>query len=227
VIALAGSLAGLSIVQLKQPGAPIAIGSVTAPMDPRTGRPSYGAPEMSLYSAAMSEVAHYLNLPFMGTAGASEAKTLDLQAAIESTIQVVFSLLSRTTMPLDAGFLDCADISSLEMLAMTDEIISMVKRMQRGIEVTDETLMLDLIDAVGPGGEFLSRKETASRFRQEIWQPRLFDRQPWARWAEKGALTMPDRLRQRVQTILAAHTPAPLPSGASEIIQAVLQQSTI
>jgi trimethylamine--corrinoid protein Co-methyltransferase len=224
VVELAGCLAGLAAIQLRKPGAAVCIGSVPTPMDPRSGRPLYGSPELSLYSAALSEMAHFLNLPLMGTSGASEAKTVDLQAAIESTVQVIFSLLSRTTIPHDAGFLDCADIGSLEMLVMNDEIIGMARRLMRGIEVDDETLMLDLIDRVGPGGEFISQTETARYFRREIWMPRLMDRRPWSQWVENGSLTMGDRLRARIREILSVHAARPLPQGALREIDAILEQ---
>jgi trimethylamine---corrinoid protein Co-methyltransferase len=222
VVNLAGCLSGLAIAQLKHPGAPVCMGAVPAPMDPYTCRPSYGSPELNLYSAAIADVARYLRLPYMGTAGASEAKCLDLQAAIESTFQVVFSLLSGTSLPHDAGFLDCADIGSLEMLVMTDEIISMARRIMRGIEINDVTLMLDLIDRVGPGGEFISTEETAHGFRREIWRPRLMDRLPWMEWTGKGSHGMQDRIRDRIQSILSTHTPLPLPEGAIEQIQHIL-----
>lgn len=223
VVELAGTLAGLAAIQLKVPGAPVCIGSVPTPMDPRSGRPLYGSPELSLYSAALSEIAAHLKLPMMGTAGASEAKTVDLQAAIESTTQVIFSLLSRTTIPHDAGFLDCADIGSLEMLVMNDEIIGMARRLMRGIEVDDQSLMLDLIDRVGPGGEFMSQMETARNFRKEIWMPRLMDRQPWNQWTEKGSPTMIERIQVRIREILNTHIPKPLPDGAVEKITAILE----
>jgi trimethylamine--corrinoid protein Co-methyltransferase len=225
VVALAGCLAGLAAIQLKQPGAPICLGSVPAPMDPRSGRPLYGSPELSLYSAALSELATYLDLPLMGTSGASEAKTVDLQAAIESTTQVIFSLLSRTTIPHDAGFLDCADIGSLEMLVMNDEIIRMARRIMRGIEVNDETLMLDLIDRVGPGGEYISQLETAQNFRKEIWLPHLMDRQPWNQWSEKGAFSMLDHIQTRIREILETHVPLPLPDDAVKRIVTILEKN--
>jgi trimethylamine--corrinoid protein Co-methyltransferase len=223
VVTLAGCLAGLAIVQLKRPGNPFCLGTVPAAMDPRSGRPAYGSPELSLYSAALAEISGYLNLPFMGTAGATEAKTLDVQAAIESTFQVVFSLLSGTSLPHDAGFLDCGDIGSLEMLVMTDEIIAMTCRMMRGIEVNDDTLMLDLIDRVGPGGEYLSQLETARMLRQEIWIPRLMDRQPWTQWESKGAKSMHDRIRMRVDEIRQYHPGFPVADDVRQSIQAILE----
>jgi trimethylamine--corrinoid protein Co-methyltransferase len=223
VISLAGALSGLAIIQLKKRGAAVCIGGVPQPMDLRTGRPAYGGPEMSLYSAAMSDISRYLGLPFMGTAGASEAKLLDPQAAIESTVQVVLSGLSGAALVHDVGFLDCADIGSLEMLVMNDEIIAMARRVMRGVEVSDDTLMLDLIDLIGPGGEFMSAKETARQCRDEIWVPTLMDREPWENWEAAGSQTMNDRVKARLREILATHEPPPLPDGAAERIEAILQ----
>ncbi|MBL7064846.1 MAG: trimethylamine methyltransferase family protein [Anaerolineae bacterium] len=227
VISLAGALSGLAIIQLKRRGAAVCIGGVPEPMDLRTGRPAYGGPETSLYSAAVSDISRYLGLPFMGTAGASEAKVLDLQAAIESTMQVVLSGLSGATLVHDVGFLDCADIGSLEMLVMNDEIIAMTRRIMRGIEVSDDTLMLDLIDRIGPGGEFMSTKETAKRCRAEIWTPTLMDRDPWVNWEAAGSPTMPDRIQARVREILATHEPPPLPEGAAEKIETILEAAEV
>jgi len=227
VIYLAGALSGLAIIQLKKRGAAVCIGGVPQPMDLRTGRPAYGAPEMSLYSAAMSDLSRYLGIPFMGTAGASEAKLLDLQAAIESTFQVVLSGLSGATLVHDIGFLDCADIGSLEMLVMTDEIIAMTRRIMRGIEVNDDTLMLDLIDKVGPAGHFMAEKETARRCRTEIWAPKLMDREPWVNWRAAGSPTMYDRIQVRLREILATHQPPLLPKGVAERIEAILQAAEV
>ena len=220
---LAGVLSGLAIMQIKKRGAPVCIGGVPEAMDLASGRPAYGSPEMSLYSAAAADISRYLGVPFMGTSGTSEAKVLDLQAAIESTLQSVLSGLSGATLVHDAGFLDCAQIGSLDMLVMNDEIIAMTRRIMRGIEVNDDTLMLDLIDRVGPGGEFMSTKETAKRCRAEIWNPTLMDRQPFDNWQAAGAQTMNDRIRAKLQKILATHQPPPLPAGAAEKIEAILQ----
>lgn len=223
VVALAGALCGLAIMQLKKRGAAVCIGSVPTAMDLRTARPPYGGPEMSLYSAALADVCRYLGLPFMGTAGASEAKVLDPQAAIECSLQTVLSGLSGATLVHDVGFLDCAQIGSLEALVMNDEIIAMTRRVLRGLEVSDDTLMLDVIDRVGPGGEFMTAPETAKRCRAEIWNPALMDRQPYETWQAAGGQTMNDRIRARLGKILATHQPPALPAGAAEKIEAILQ----
>ena len=225
VIYLAAALSGLAIFQLKRRGAPVCIGGVPQAMDLRTGRPAYGSPEMSLLGAAMADISRWLSVPFMGTAGASEAKTLDLQAAIESTIQVVLSCLSGATLVHDVGFLDCADLGSLDSLVMNDEIIAMARRIMRGVEVSDETLMLDLIDTVGPGGEFMSERHTAKHCRAKIWTPTLMDREPWINWQTAGSQTMLDRIQAKLQEILATHQPPPLPVGVAERIEAILREA--
>ena len=227
IISLAGALCGLAIMQLKKRGAAVCLGGIPQAMDLRTARPPYGGPEMSLYSAAFSDICRYLGLPFMGTAGASEAKVLDLQAAIECSLQTVLSGLSGATLVHDAGFLDCAQIGSLESLVMNDEIIAMTKRILRGVEVSDDTLMLDAIDRIGPGGEFMTAPETAKRCRVEIWNPTLMDRQPYENWQAMGAHTMNDRIRAKLAKILSTHQPPELPAGAAEKIEAILQAAEV
>lgn len=223
VISLAGMLSGLAIFQQKRRGAPVCLGSAPQAMDLRTARPAYGGPEMSLYCAGLSDICRYLGLPFMGTAGASESKTVDIQAAVESAMQVLLSGLSGATLIHDVGFLDCADIGSLEMLVMNDEIIAMTRRILQGIDVSDDSLMLDLIDRVGPGGHFLSQRETAQRCRREIWVPSLMDRTAWETWVAAGAETTTDRIRHRLRVILDTHNPPALPDGAARQIDAILQ----
>jgi trimethylamine--corrinoid protein Co-methyltransferase len=84
--------------------------------------------------------------------------------------------------------------------------------------------MLDVIDRVGPGGEFVSAKETAKHFRKEIWLPRLMDRQPWNQWERNGSKSMLDRIQTRIREILETYIPYPLPDGALEKITAILEK---
>lgn len=198
MIYLATALSGLAIVELKRPGAPVVLGGVPSAMDLRTARPAYGSPEMSLYTAGAAQVTSYLGLPFMGTAGASESKLLDGQAAGEVALQVLLSALSGASLVHDVGFLDCADIGSLALLVATNEIIGMAKRIQRGIDVRPETLMLDLVQRVGPGGNFIAEEESSTLCRAEIWAPELMDRNPFAAWDQMGRRSLDDRAQERL-----------------------------
>ncbi len=202
VLHLAAALAALALVQLHQPAAPMVIGAALGAMDLRTARPAYGSPEMSLYTAAAAELARYLNLPFMGTGGASESKAVDAQASMEVTFQVFLSALSGADLVHDVGFLDCADIGSLELLILADEAIAMTKRILRGIEINPHTMLLDLIEKVGPGSHFLSQPQSVALCKKEIWVPTLADRNAYVAWEKSGAKSFNQRLRDRLLRVL-------------------------
>ena len=225
VIFLGAALSGLAVVQQAQRGAPMMIGGVLSGMDLRNARPAYGSPEMSLHAAASADLTRYLGLPFMGTAGASESKRLDSQAAIEASIEILMAGLSGAGMVHDVGFLDCADIGSLEMLVMCDEIISHVRRMLRGLVVNQETIMLDLIEKVGPGKTFLTERKSSSLSRSEIWLPNLLDRDAYTLWEKKGAKSMEQRVHERLANILETHIPTPLPEGVDAKILSILREA--
>jgi trimethylamine--corrinoid protein Co-methyltransferase len=223
VIHLATALAGVTITQLKQRGAPIAIGGLPTAMDLRTARPSYGAPETCLNTAAAADLANYLKLPFMGTAGASESKKVDAQAGLEAALQILTSGLSGAGMVHDVGFLDCADIGSLQYLILSNEIIGMVKRILRGITVNPETIMLDLLEQVGPGGNYLTEPRSAVLCRKETWIPKILDRDPFILWEQRGSKDTAQRLQEMLDKILETHQPDPLLDGAEGKIQKILE----
>ncbi len=158
----------------------------------------------------------------MGTAGASESKLLDAQAGLEAALQVLMSALSGASLVHDAGFLDCADIGSLSMLVLVDEIIGMVKRIIRGVEVNRETIMLDLIEKIGPGGHFLEESASAVLSRREVWMPTVLDRNQYAIWEQAGSRDTSQRVNDKVRKILTKHQPAALSAEAEQAIQTIL-----
>lgn len=225
VIHLATALTALTVVQLKRSGAPMVIGGVPSMMDLRTGRPAYGSPEMSLHSAAAVDLARYLNIPFMGTAGATESKLLDSQAGVEAALQVLLSSLSGAPLVHDVGFLDCADIGSLPYLVLVDEMIGMAKRILRGIAVNADNIMLDLIEKVGPGGMYLTEARSSSLCRSEVWVPTVLERSSYALWEKKGRPSTEELVKEKLKGILNTHTPIPLQAGVQAKMEEVLEQA--
>ena len=225
VLHLASALAALTVVQLKKPGAAMAIGGLPSMMDLRTARPSYGSPEASLHSAAAADLARYLNLPFMGTAGASESKSIDTQAGVEAALSVLLSALSGASLVHDVGFLDCADIGSLAYLVLVDEIIGMAARVMRGVQVDAKTIMFDLIKKVGPGGTFINQAESAALCRAEVWVPSVLDRDAYKIWEKKGNHKTDDLVWKKLQNILNSHQPVPLQPEVVEEIEKILSEA--
>ena len=218
-------LSGLVMAQLTRRGVPFVIGGVLTIMDMATGNISYGAPEMSLLLAGYADMAHYYGLPTWGTAGCSDAKVPDEQAAIESTFSCLMNGLAGLNLVHDPGFLDSAMMGSLEMLVMTDEIIGMVKRVLRGIRVDDDTVAREVIGKVGPAGHFLTEDHTLKYFKSEHWHPTLMHRGAYAQWEHEGKKSMGDRIREKTLSILKNHTPEPLPDPIRKELRAIVEKS--
>lgn len=206
VQALTESLFGIVLSQLRRPGAQLIIGGLMSNMDMLTTVYSYGSPEMALLSAAYTQITKWLGVPMYETAGCSDAKLYDEQAAMEATINIATAALTGGNMIHDVGYLEQGLTSSPEMMVAADEIIDMVKRIMRGIPVDDANKALDVIAEVGPGGHFLEHDHTFNRFREEIWQPKLINRKGWEDWEADGKKTHGQRVHERVIEILEAET---------------------
>jgi trimethylamine--corrinoid protein Co-methyltransferase len=225
VQALAEYLTGVVLAQLKRKGAGVIMGGVNSPMDMATSILSYGAPELALISAAMTDVAKWLGVPMFSTAGCSDSKILDQQAAIEATLSIVIAALSGANLIHDVGYLESGLLGSFDMLVMSDEVIGMAKRILAGVAVTPDTLAVDVIERVGPGGHYLTQEHTRTHFKSETWFPTLIDRQMRRTWQAGGGQTMAERVRAKVLDILAHHQPMPIPSEVENKLRAIVTQA--
>jgi len=221
-LANAECLSGLVIHQLAAPGAPFIYGANVSVIDMSTLAYVYGGPEFSLTNAAFADLARHYHLPVWGLAGASDSKLPDAQAGLEAMCSISTAILARGNLVHDVGYLESGLTSSMEMIAICDEIISMLEVLYRGIPTGPEHLALDVIDEVGPGGHFLDSDHTLKHFRSEHFLPRLMDRRNFVKWTEAGSPSIVARANARVREILASHQPAPIPEAARDAIERVL-----
>jgi trimethylamine--corrinoid protein Co-methyltransferase len=207
VLALANAevLAGIVMAQLKSKGAPIIYALGIHPLDMRTTVLPYGAPELSLNTAATADLARYYDLPVWGYAGCSDAKTMDQQAAIEASSSILMSLLGGNQLVHDVGYLESGLTGSFDMLVLSDTIIEMGRNLLKPIEINPETLALDVIEKVGPGGQYLNEKNTMKHYR-DVWYHDLIDRKRFEAWVKDGEETMGERVNRKVKQILETHT---------------------
>ncbi|MEW5725100.1 MAG: trimethylamine methyltransferase family protein [Thermodesulfobacteriota bacterium] len=218
-VANAELLSHLTVIQLKKPGAPVIYGAEPNIMDMRTSIFPYGAPELCLLDAALTEITHAYGLPMFGTAGTTDAKVLGAQAAVEITQQIITSALSGADMVHDIGLMDHCSMISPELIVLCDEIIGMTGILMGGVEINEETLALDLIDRVGPGGNFLAEAHTLKWFRKH-WFPSIMDRkQKTIEDYGQPIKHCEELLREKTIKILDEHVPAPLPDDVAAELQ--------
>jgi trimethylamine--corrinoid protein Co-methyltransferase len=211
VQASAESLSGLVLHQLVNSGAPFIYGAFTTIMDMRSTVFSYGAIEMSLMTAAMAQMAQHYRLPFFGTAGATDAKFCDAQAGAEAAWQCLAAAAAGSGLVHDCGsWLDHGSLASPEFMVLVHDIVDSVRYFMEGVEVSENTLALDLIHKVGPGGHYLLEPHTMQNFRKVKYSD-IFERMVFARWEAEGSKRFEERLQERTLEKMK-HRPAPLPA---------------
>jgi trimethylamine--corrinoid protein Co-methyltransferase len=220
----AEQLTGLLICQLIREGAPVICGGGILFMDMSYGLISYAAPEFMLAMAALSEMCHYYRLPIFSFAGCSDAKEFDQQASAEGALWMLITALSGGNLIHDVGYIESGLTASYDMIVAMDEVAAMVKRFMRGVEIDQETLAMEVIDAIGPGGDFVGAEHTFRNFRRN-WIPRLMDRASRGDWEAAGSKMMGDRTAERVREILENHQPEGLSAELNNELDAIILQA--
>lgn len=223
-MSVAEILSSIVVHQMKRPGAPFVFGAGLHHMDMQATQICYASPEFQLTKAAIAELGRWYGLPTWGYAGCSDAKVMDEQAALEAMLSVLMAKLSGGNLIHDVGYMESGLTCSFEMIVLTDELIAMTDHIMKGIEVTDDTLMLDELDTIGPGGHFLDTEQTLSRFR-DFWFPGLLDRKIREKWLAAGSTTLGQRLNARVKEIIKEHQPKPLDPDKKQQVQRILAKA--
>jgi trimethylamine--corrinoid protein Co-methyltransferase len=218
----AESLFGLVIHQLRNPGAPFLFGIGPAVLDMATSQSSYNAPEYLMGYVCAVEMARWLDLPNWGYAGTTDAQVIDAQAGMEAAELTFLSLAAGSNLNHDIGYIDYGMTASLELIVMMDEYLSLNRRLFAGVEVSPETLAVDTIRQVGPGGDFLSSKHTARHVRTAQWRPTIINRQGYVRWQEEGGLDLREKARRKALKLLETHQPEPLGAAVAARIDALV-----
>jgi trimethylamine--corrinoid protein Co-methyltransferase len=217
-------LSSLVMHQLKRAGAPFVYGSGLHHMDMKTTISVYGAPEFQLARVAVAEMGRYYGLPTWGYAGHSDSCVMDEQAAADAAFSVLVALLGGNNLVHDVGYLEAGLTTSPEMIVFTGEMIAMMRQFMAGMSLDAESLALEVIHKVGPGGNFVGENHTLDHFR-EMWQPALFDRRRVDDWVAAGSQRLGQRLRDRTVALIEDHQPEPLPTGVEEEIEYILGES--
>ncbi len=224
-LANAEALSGIVLHQLRAKGAPIISGFVATPMDMLTSTIVYGAPEFRLTHSAYADLYHYYGIPMWGTAGCSDAHSLDPQAAIESAVSILMAALDGANLVHDVGYLGQGLIGSPAAIVMCSEIISYVKRIIRGFDISRELIGMDVIRQVGPGGNFLVEEQTAKLHRQEHWRPKFLNRDNPEVWVSKGSKRYGEIVTEKAIEILETHRAEPLPGKVKEALEEIVKRA--
>ena len=214
-------LGGLVIQELASSGAPVVWAPSCGTVNFKTGRRKWG-PESSLMSLGVGQLARHYGLPTQRGGLGSSSKLLDAQAGYQKAISLIPSLLLTPDIAGGVGVLGPG--TCLETMVIDNEIIDYALRYLEGLEVNDDTLALDVIDKVGPGGHFLGEKHTLQHFR-EGWMPEITDMETFEIWEKKGSKSIAQVAKEKTKEILATHKVEPIPEDVRKEVSRILKRA--
>ena len=221
IVQLAELLSGIVLYQLANPGCATIAGVGAGLTDMRRGGYVSASPEIGITNMICVEMAKFYGLLVQATGMSSDAKAANFQAGSEGGMTALVAALIGSDSLIAAGGLDGIQLSSLAKTILDVEQIGALRRYMREDPIDEEHALMDDIKAIGMGGHYLGRKATRTFARTEIWQPEIFQRGPFVNNADQPIVK---QAVEKAEQILATYEPAPLPAGAEERIQGVLDE---
>jgi len=218
----AGTLLGIVLSQFVRAGTPIAVpGWNGGPYNLQTMVGNYCLPDEQGVAIAMGK---YYDLPVFGLGGSTDSKALDQQAGAECSLGLLFPLLNGANIVHDIGFMDAGLQGSLQLMAIADDMLGWIRAATMGVKVTEETLALEIIEELGPEGDYLSHDHTYRHFK-DAYYSKLADRQIYSSWEADGSTTMAERAARKVDDILENHKPEPLPDATIKALRDYVEKA--
>lgn len=205
----AEELAGITVHQLTNPGAPVLYGGLPAMADMRSMGYQGGGVECGIMHAAIHQLCHYIQVPNYASSGLSDSKVPDSQAGWEKAFTTSLAVMGGCSyIHHAAGMLESMLCVAFEQYIMDDEIIGQSCKILEGITVDEEHKAIAAIEQVGPGGNYLMNPHTMKHLRTEYFQGNgVSDKDLRKNWENNGSKTARDRAREMARAILERTEP--------------------
>ena len=211
----------ITVSQLTNPGTPIVYTSFARGMDMKSGTVSMACPEFGILKVALAQLGKYLDLPIRMPAMLRDAKVLDAQAGFETGM--VGTVTGFIADILDGMQLDIDLVVDFPDLIFCNECMAGIRRMASELKVDKDSLALESIRDVGPGGTFLSHPHTFDNFLGELWNPKLIERRNWELWEKDGSPSIFKVAEKRALEMLIQKPAAPLPEAVENQIDEIVR----
>ncbi len=210
----AEALAGIAFTQLVRPGAPVMYGGFTSNVDMQSGAPAFGTPEYMQAVLIGGQLARRYGIPYRSS-NACAANAVDAQAAYESVFSLWATVMGGAHMVMHgAGWMEGGLQACFEKMVIDADLLGMVSAFLEPPATDDDSLAVEAIAEVGPGGHFFGTAHTLARYRDAFFKPMVSDWRNYETWAEAGSPTALDHAERLVGELLAAYQPPPLAEDA-------------
>jgi trimethylamine--corrinoid protein Co-methyltransferase len=218
----AEQLAGITICQLTHPGAPLLYGGIPGMANMRTMGYLGGAVECGMMNAAIHQLAHHIGVPNYNSSGLTDAKLPDAQAGWEKAVTTLLAAMGGSNyVHHAAGMLESMLTVAYEQFVIDDEIIGMCCKTLKGITVDAEHLALEVIDATGPGGNYMVAPHTMAHLHNEYFRGNsVTDQNGRDKWAADGEPDARERGRRIARKLLSEEETPYIDPGTDQAIRA-------
>jgi len=222
----AEALAGMAFCEMVNPGAPVMYGGFTSNVDMKSGAPAFGTPEYAKATLIGGQLARRYDVPYRSS-NVNASNAPDVQSAYESQMALWSSVLGHAHMVHHGlGWLEGGLCASFEKFIIDAEMVQMMVELLKPVEVNADTLALDAIREVGPGGHFFGAAHTLERYETAFYQPMLSDWRNFETWSEAGAQDATLRANRIFKSVLEHYEPPPLDEGVREQLNAFVDKRT-
>jgi trimethylamine--corrinoid protein Co-methyltransferase len=218
-------LSGLVLSQLVRPGTPVIYGSAWTTFDMKKANIILCSPEAANLKVAGVQVASFYRLPSHTIGPDADAHCYDEQLGWEKIFSTLAGIGAGVDLIVNAGLFDSAWTVSLEQVVLDAEILSICRRYMGGMTVNDNTVALDVIAAVGPGGHFMDNEHTLAELRAgALWEAKVSNTYTSKQWEELGRPSVLEHAARRVDDLLAKHTPKPLEKNRLQALEGIVER---
>ena len=215
----AEALAGIALLQLVRPGAPVIYGGFTTNVDMKSGAPAFGTPEGAWALLIGAQLARYYGLPYRGSGSLNTANVPDAQAATETQWSLWPCILSHTNfIAHSVGWLESGLTVSLEKFVMDVESLAMMQHFLQGPSYNEDDFALDAIEAVGPAGHHFGTQHTQARYETAFYPAFLHDRRNFGTWQEAGSEDVVQRAHKLWQEVVRGYEEPGMETAVKEAL---------
>lgn len=214
----AEALVGIALTQIVRPGVPVMYGGFTSNVDMRSGAPAFGTPEYAKAAQASGQLARHIGVPFRSS-NVTAANAVDAQAAYESQMALWGCIMGGVNLiEHAAGWMHGGLTASFEKLILDAEMLQMMQAYLTPIATDPDSLALEAIAEVGPGGHFFGTQHTMDRYEKAFHAPMLSNWDNFPQWLERGSVEAPQRANAIWKQLVADYEQPPLDAGIAEAL---------
>lgn len=182
-------LGGVVLANIVQKGASVLYGHYNSIMNMQTGNYSAGSVEMGIIGSCVAQLGNWYGIPTNGFFPMSDSHIPDQQVGYEKMMQWNLSTLGGMNYLSGAGSVENGTLISREQLVIDNEVIGMVDRMLKGVQVEEGRMGLDVIRKVGPGGSFFKQAHTLQWAGDECFSPKISEKESFSNWEGENVIT--------------------------------------